>query len=148
MQQINRALIFAHYDRDGVIDPHVQYAIKCYREVVNRLVVVSTSATALPGSIAQHVDHFISRPNKGYDFCSWKEGIEVTRRLVDNLMRSFVVTIVCTARSLISPQSWKVHVWLELIFGGWFIPYKELNSVRLVSRRIICRVGFLVCVEI
>ncbi|MDB4556968.1 rhamnan synthesis F family protein [bacterium] len=77
MQQINRALIFAHYDRDGVIDPHVQYAIKCYREVVKRLVVVSTSATALPESIAQYVDHFISRPNKGYDFCSWKEGIEL-----------------------------------------------------------------------
>ena len=77
MQQINRALIFAHYDRDGVVDPHVQYALKCYREVVNCLVVVSTSATALPESIAQHVDHFISRPNKGYDFCSWKEGIEL-----------------------------------------------------------------------
>ena len=76
MQQIKRALIFAHYDRDGVIDPHVQYALQCYREVVNCLVVVSTSATALPESIAQHVDHFISRPNKGYDFCSWKEGID------------------------------------------------------------------------
>ena len=77
MQQIKRALIFAHYDRDGVIDPHVQYALQCYREVVNCLVVVSTSATALPESIAQYVDHFISRPNKGYDFCSWKEGIEL-----------------------------------------------------------------------
>ena len=76
MQQIKRALIFAHYDRDGVIDPHVQYAIQCYREVVSCLVVVSTSATALPESIAQHVDHFISRPNKGYDFCSWKKGME------------------------------------------------------------------------
>lgn len=76
MQHIKRALIFAHYDRDGVIDPHVQYAIQCYREVVNCLIVVSTSATALPESIAQHVDHFISRPNKGYDFCSWKKGME------------------------------------------------------------------------
>ena len=75
MQQIKRALIFAHYDRDGVIDPHVQYALQCYREVVNCLIVVSTSATALPESIAQHVDHFISRPNKGYDFCSWKKGM-------------------------------------------------------------------------
>ena len=76
MQQIKRALIFAHYDRDGVIDPHVQYALQCYREVVNCLIVVSTSATALPESIAQHVDQFISRPNKGYDFCSWKKGME------------------------------------------------------------------------
>ena len=71
-----RALILAHYDQDGLIDPHVIQALQIYRRLVNRLVVVSTAAACLPPAAANLVDDFVIRPNEGYDFCSWKLGLE------------------------------------------------------------------------
>ena len=71
-----RALILAHYDQDGLIDPHVIQALQIYRRLVDRLVVVSTAASSLPPAAANLVDDFVTRPNKGYDFCSWKLGLE------------------------------------------------------------------------
>jgi len=70
-----RAIILAHHDRDSLIDPHVVHALRRYRQVADRLVVVSTSAEALPAALAGCVDTFISRPNVGYDFCSWQAGL-------------------------------------------------------------------------
>jgi len=71
-----RALILAHHDRDGMVDDHVVQSLRAYRVVVDHLVVVSTSARVLPDSAASLVDRFISRPNEGYDFCSWRAGLE------------------------------------------------------------------------
>ena len=70
-----RVLILAHHDRHGVVDDHVVAAIHAYRAVADYLVVVSTSARALPDTVAPLVDRFIPRPNEGYDFCSWRAGI-------------------------------------------------------------------------
>ena len=71
-----RALILAHYDRDGLIDPHVIQALQIYRRLVDRLVVVSTAAAGLPPAAAKLVDDFVTRQYEGYDFCSWKLGLE------------------------------------------------------------------------
>lgn len=71
-----RALILAHYDRDDLIDPHVIQALQIYRRLVDRLVVVSTAAACLPPAAAKLVDVFVTRQNEGYDFCSWKLGLE------------------------------------------------------------------------
>jgi hypothetical protein len=70
-----RGLILAHHDRHGIVDDHVVAAIHAYRAVADYLVVVSTSARALPDTVAPLVDRFIPRPNEGYDFCSWRAGI-------------------------------------------------------------------------
>jgi len=70
-----RALVFAHYDRDGVVDDYVIDALRCYRPLVDRLVVVSASATCLPASAEAFVDRFVARANDGYDFCSWRAGL-------------------------------------------------------------------------
>ena len=71
-----RALILAHHDQDGLIDPHVIQTLQIYRRLVDRLVVVSTAAASLPPAAANLVDDFVTRPNEGYDFCSWKLGLE------------------------------------------------------------------------
>lgn len=73
---MTRALVFVHYDRDGRFDDHVIAALLSYRETASRLVVVSTGAVELPASLQTVVDTFIPRPNIGYDFCSWRAGIE------------------------------------------------------------------------
>lgn len=80
---MTRALVFAHYDRDGIFDPHVVQAILAYRSLVDRLVVVSASATRLPDALRSSVDDFITRDNVGYDFCSWRDGIQSLARVGD-----------------------------------------------------------------
>jgi lipopolysaccharide biosynthesis protein len=71
-----RAIVFVHYDRDGIFDDHVIHALRAYRRLADRLVVVSASARALSRSLEPIVDTFIPRENVGYDFCSWRAGLE------------------------------------------------------------------------
>jgi lipopolysaccharide biosynthesis protein len=92
-----RALVFAHYDRDGIFDPHVVRAIIGYRSVVDRLVVVSTSTPRLPDELRSSVDDFITRDNVGYDFCSWRDGIQSLARVGD------YDEIVCANDSVYGP---------------------------------------------
>lgn len=73
---MRRAIILAHYDRHGEVDPHVEAAIRAYRRCAERLVVVSTAARGLTGGLEAEVDRFIRRPNVGYDFSSWRAGLE------------------------------------------------------------------------
>lgn len=76
---MNRAVIFAHYDVDGVVDPYVIEAVTAYRRLADVLVFVSASASSLPPGMPPVVDRFISRGNVGYDFGSWKSGWEALR---------------------------------------------------------------------
>jgi lipopolysaccharide biosynthesis protein len=76
---LRRGIVLAHFDRRGAFDPHVVQAVRRYRRVAERLVVVSSSATALPPPIRDLVDTFVSRDNVGYDFGSWKAGLATLR---------------------------------------------------------------------
>lgn len=69
-----RAVILAHHDVEGVIDPYVIEAATVYRRLADVLVLVSASAPALPPQLRDVVDRFISRRNVGYDFGCWKAG--------------------------------------------------------------------------
>ena len=70
-----RALVFAHYDRDGLFDPYVIDALHAFRCCMDHVTVVSTSAQHLPAALVPLVDRFIARQNVGYDFCSWRAGL-------------------------------------------------------------------------
>lgn len=72
---MRRAVILAHHDPDGIVDPHVVKALERYRGVAERLVVVSTAARRLPEALAGTVDVFVARENTGYDFGSWRAGL-------------------------------------------------------------------------
>lgn len=73
---MTRAVIMAHFDPEGVVDDYVLAALREYRRVADRLVLVSASARELPCADRGLVDEFIPRDNSGYDFCSWRAGIE------------------------------------------------------------------------
>ena len=73
---MKRAILLAHFDPDGIVDDYVVDALRRYRTVAERLVMVSASAATPPDRVRGLVDSFISRVNVGYDFCSWREGIE------------------------------------------------------------------------
>lgn len=73
---MTRAVIMAHFDPEGVVDDYVLAALREYRRVADRLVLVSASTRELPCTGRGLVDEFIPRDNSGYDFCSWRVGIE------------------------------------------------------------------------
>lgn len=96
---MKRAVILAHYDQDGIVDPYVIRALHSYRAIADRLVLVSASASSLPAELTAVVDDFLPRANVGYDFCSWRDGIA---RLGDP--RQFD-EIVCANDSVYGPLS-------------------------------------------
>lgn len=70
-----RAIVFAHFDPRGDVGPHVVAALHRYRPHADRLVLVSASVRRPPAAAAGLVDAFVSRPNVGYDFGSWRDGL-------------------------------------------------------------------------
>ena len=72
---MRRAIILAHHDCHGIIDPHVMHALRAYRSHAERVVLVSTSARQLPAEARGLVDQFLPRDNVGYDFGSWRAGL-------------------------------------------------------------------------
>jgi lipopolysaccharide biosynthesis protein len=74
---MNRLCIFAHYDRDNLIDEYVMYYLENLKSVSNHLLFVTTSqidtdAIARLKTICSDV---IVRNNRGYDFVSWQTGL-------------------------------------------------------------------------
>jgi rhamnosyltransferase len=74
-----RAIVFAHYDPSGAFDPLVVAALRSYRPHADRLVLVSASVPRPPAAVAGLVDAFVARPNVGYDFGSWRDGLATLR---------------------------------------------------------------------
>jgi lipopolysaccharide biosynthesis protein len=74
-----RGIVLAHFDPDGRFDPHVHHALAAYRPLADRLVVVSNSTARIPAELAGLVDVFLSRPNVGYDFAAWRDGLAALR---------------------------------------------------------------------
>ena len=71
----SRALVYAHWDRDGIVDPYVIHSLRQYRAVVDRIVFVSTHCTNVCSTLTSLVDEVIVRENEGFDFASWREGL-------------------------------------------------------------------------
>ena len=80
---MKRAIVLAHYDPDGIVDPYVVRAVAAYRPLAERLVVVSASAKALPEALSGVVDAFLPRENVGYDFGSWRAGLDLLGPLAE-----------------------------------------------------------------
>lgn len=72
----DRAMIFAHWDPNGLIDDHVLYALERYRPWVSTLVFVSTNYRRKCRALEQLCDRVIARENVGFDLFSWKVGLE------------------------------------------------------------------------
>jgi lipopolysaccharide biosynthesis protein len=70
--------VFAHYDRTNMVAPYVLYYLYSLRSIVDHIAFVSTSD--LSGSDLEGVgricDNVILRENSGYDFCSYRLGLQ------------------------------------------------------------------------
>jgi hypothetical protein len=72
--------VFAHFDPGGQVAPHVERYLAQLRDAVDRLVVVSTAKldAAARGTLEGFGD-LVERENVGYDFASWKTGLDHVR---------------------------------------------------------------------
>lgn len=73
-----RIVFFAHYDKNGIIDDYVVYFIKELKKICQDLIFVSVSNVSEKEQIKLNglANAFINKKNEGYDFGSWKSGIE------------------------------------------------------------------------
>lgn len=94
-----RALVLAHFDPHGRIDDYVVSALREYRRAADLVVLVSSGARDVPSGVRQLVDRFIARDNVGYDFCSWREGIEALGSLAG------IDELICANDSVYGPTS-------------------------------------------
>jgi hypothetical protein len=75
-----RAFVVAHYDADGRIARHLVELLRAFTALSDRVLLVSTGATpAVLAALPQGV-RAITRPNVGYDFTSYRTGIEAIGR--------------------------------------------------------------------
>jgi len=75
---MTRAIIFVHYDRDNMVDDYVYYYLKELQKNASHFVFVSTAQLAEKDmeNLSHNCDKVIIRENIGYDFMSYKMGLE------------------------------------------------------------------------
>lgn len=71
---MKRAVIFAHYDKDGIIKDYILYYLKELKTVANTIVFVSCSNLKNSESLNGLADKIIAEPHNEYDFGSYKRG--------------------------------------------------------------------------
>lgn len=75
---LKRVCIFAHYDPQNIVDNYVHAYLNALSPFVDRFVFVSTSELSNEERLKLNRSgiNVICRENIGYDFCSWKKGLE------------------------------------------------------------------------
>lgn len=87
-----RIVIFAHYDKRGIIADYVVFYLKNLKLFCEKIIFVSTAKVNKKEikKIEGICDKIIIRENSGYDFYSWKVGIKNT-----NNLSSYDEMIIC-----------------------------------------------------
>ena len=71
---MKRAVVFAHYDKDSVIDDYVVYYVENLKKVADIVVFVSCNNLSEEEKQKLEVNHIISEEHEEYDFGSYKRG--------------------------------------------------------------------------
>jgi rhamnosyltransferase len=147
---MRRAIILAHHDPDGIVDPHVVHALRAYRALADKLVLVSTSVGRVPDDLVGTVDTFLARENVGYDFGSWQAGLRTLSPSGDFDAPGFD-EVVCVNDSVYGPlfdatpmfadprvadaDLWGMVISRQPPRHGGGLPRPHLQSWFLASRR-------------
>ena len=75
---MRRLVVMAHYDAAGLVAPHVLRQVTALADVAERLIVVSTATlqSGARAALSARAD-LVTRPNVGYDFFSYRTGLDV-----------------------------------------------------------------------
>src|SRR6266540_1930391 len=77
-RKMRTLVIMAHYDPLGRVAPHALRHLEALGEIADRLVLVTTADLNDPAIVAEveRRAELVRRNNYGYDFFSWKVGLE------------------------------------------------------------------------
>jgi lipopolysaccharide biosynthesis protein len=90
MKPVANAVVIAHYDREGLVRDDLRALVHDLGSVADTVVFVSTGLTAAGARVLPESVTTIVRENRGYDFYSYKVGIEFLGDL-GRLTRLFLV---------------------------------------------------------
>jgi lipopolysaccharide biosynthesis protein len=77
MADIKRACVYAHFDRDGIVDKYVRYYLACLQKVVDHIEFVTVcklNDESYHALISLGIN-VTQRENRGYDFVSYRVGL-------------------------------------------------------------------------
>lgn len=83
---MKRTIIFAHYDRDNVVDPYVVRYLEALRPICNELIFVSDSNLSQSELAKVCADKIIVGKHGEYDFGSYKRGFQAMSKDADQLV--------------------------------------------------------------
>lgn len=85
-------VVMAHYDPDGLVAPHVLRQLDAWQGVATRLMLVSAAGITDPDVVAavQARAELVLRDNEGYDFFSYKFGLDSVPDL-----ESYDLVVIC-----------------------------------------------------
>lgn len=138
---LKRLAIVAHYDPDGEVHAHVYELLRQLREVAADIIIVSTNLGAAGAAALEPYGMVLTKPNLGYDFASWRLGIEEARRhfrlsdydeiLTVNdsfyLLRDGVLAAACDEAAVRELDIWSLTASQQVLF--------HLQSFFLAFRR-------------
>ena len=77
-EKINRAIVFVHYDKNDMVDDYVYYYLQELKKSCSYLLFVSTAklSDSDTDKLSKYCSDIIIRANTGYDFMSYKVGLE------------------------------------------------------------------------
>jgi Lipopolysaccharide biosynthesis protein len=78
LDNVKRLCLFAHFDKDNIVDEYVLFYLRDIRKVADKVVFVSTSSlnSETISRLKNICDSVIIRKNEGYDFASWQTALK------------------------------------------------------------------------
>lgn len=75
---MKRLLLYVHFNKYGLINPHVYYQLEKLRPLFEKVLFISNSSVGFDSleklRESQLVDDVLLRENKGFDFAAWRDG--------------------------------------------------------------------------
>jgi len=74
---MNRLLLFVHYNKYNLVSDYIFYILKEMKPLFKRVIFISNSQIPQQkyNEIKKYANKIIERPNKGFDFGAWRDGL-------------------------------------------------------------------------
>ena len=137
---MKRAAVFAHYDKDNLIDDYVVYYVKALSEICEKVILVS--CVDLPAEEKEKLtgiaDHIIAEQHNEYDFGSYKRGFLY---LHDNNLLQDIDSLIFANDSCYGPLFSLKNVFTEMDSRHadfWGITKNRFGMAFAEPKNIVC----------
>ncbi len=137
---MKRAAVFAHYDKDNLIDDYVVYYVKALSEICEKVILVS--CVDLPAEEKEKLtgiaDHIIAEQHNEYDFGSYKRGFLY---LHDNNLLQDIDSLIFANDSCYGPLFPLKNVFTEMDsrqVDFWGITKNRFGMAFAEPKNIVC----------